>query len=221
MENSTVTEPEGEDFNTRILAKIGKAQLTRYEGVIRECEVVLHSPEVKRIYARRFNSFQGNLYIIHAKAWHQFPGEVLNQVYLVIRQRIAKCTALVEQEITTVQKLLADRGRAYQMTYADAPIAVVAILISGYGRLYLELLQKADQLMVMLDTLATVDPASRNRCETRKRQLKREIQQIAGRVQAWQEELKRVRTAQDHARWPSGLRRAADAACLMPIKEGS
>lgn len=221
MENNGTTEFDVEDFNDRMLAKIGNSQLTRYEGTSLKCEVVLHSPEVKRIYARRFSSFQGNLYIMLEKARYQFPREVLDQVLQVIQQRIAKCTALVEQEITTVQKLLGDQGVACPIAYADAPLTVVARVISGQGRRYLELLQKADQMMVMLDTLAAVDPTTGKLCDIRKKHFKRRIQQIAGTVQEWQAELKRVRSAQDHARWPSGLRRTADAACLMPIKEGS
>lgn len=219
MENSAVIESDVDDFNARMLAKIAESQLTRYEGVHFTYEVVLYSPEAKRMFARCFNSFQGNLYIMLAKARYQFPKEVTDQVAEAIEQQIGKCTQQVEQEITAAQTLLGDYGVTRLIDYADAPLTVMAHVISRDGLRYLMLLHKADQMIAMLDTLATVDGMSGNRLEKRKRHFRRKILQIAGTVRAWQEELKRVRTAQDHDRWPSGLRRTADAACLMPVKE--
>jgi hypothetical protein len=220
MANSTAIEYDPDDFNARMLAKIAKSRLTRYEGSHLPFEIVLRSPEVKCLFAESFNSFQGNLSTMLAKARNQCPHEVVLEVDKTIRKRIVKCSDRAERKITVAQKLFEDNGMVRLVDDTDKPIAVTAKVISSHGLRYLQLLLKADQLMAMLDALAAANILSGNQSDLRKKRFNRSVREIAGNVLTWQTELKAARTAQDYARWPTGLRRTDDATCPMPGKEG-
>jgi hypothetical protein len=207
MANSTVIECDPDDFNARMLAKIAKSRLTRYEGSHIPFDVVLRSPEIKRVFARSFNSFQANMFIMLAQARQQFPKEVVDSVEQDIGDRIGQCMEQAKREIAAAEKLCEKNGVARSVEYADEPIVASAHVISSDGRRYLKLMLKIDQLMVMLETLATVHLISSNTAGRRKKHFKRAVLQIAGTVLALETERKLIRTAQDYARWPSSLRR--------------
>jgi hypothetical protein len=207
MANSTVIECDPDDFNARMLAKIAKSRLTRYEGSHIPFDVVLRSSEIKRVFARSFNSFQANMFIMLAQARQQFPKEVLDSVEQDIRDRIAQCMGQAEREIAAAEKPCEKNGVARSVEYADEPIVVSAHVISCDGLRYLKLVLKIDQLMVMLETLAAANLLSGNAADRRKKHFKRAVLQIAGTVLAWETERKSIRTAEDYARWPSSLRR--------------
>ncbi|RJF99425.1 hypothetical protein D3871_13505 [Noviherbaspirillum saxi] len=207
MANSTAIECDPDEFNARMLAKIAKSRLTRYEGSHIPFDVVLRSPEIKRVFARSFNSFQANMFIMLAQARQQFPKEVVDSVEQDIRKRIDQCMDQAKREIAAAKKLCEDNGVVRSVEYADEPIVVSAHVISSDELRYLKLVLKIDQLMVMLETLAAVNLISGNTADRRKKHFKRAVLQIAGTVLAWETERKAVRTARDYARWPSSLRR--------------
>ncbi len=207
MANSTAIECDPDDFNARMLAKIEKSRLTRYEGSHIPFDVVLRSPETKRVFARSFNSFQANMFIMLAQARQQFPKEVIDNVEQDIRKSISQCMEQAKREIAAAEKLCEKNGVVRSVEYADEPIVVSAHVISSDGLRYLKLVLKIDQLMVMLETLAAVNLLSGNAADRRKKYYKRTVLQIAGTVLAWEAERKAVRTAEDCARWPSSLRR--------------
>jgi hypothetical protein len=211
MANSTAIECDPDDFNARMLAKIAKSRLTRYEGSHIPFDVVLRSPEIKRVFARSFNSFQANMFIMLAQARQQFPKEVLDNVEQDIRKSISQCMEQAKREIAAAEKLCEKNGVVQSVEYADEPIVVSAHVISSDGLRYLKLVLKIDQLMVMLETLAAANLLSGNAADRRKKHFKRAVLQIAGTVLAWETERKAVRTAQDVARWPSSLRRRSRA----------
>lgn len=207
MKNGTVPEGDPGDFNARIIAKMRKSRLTRYEGDGLRAEIVLHSPEGKRLYARYFHDFQGNMYIMSTMALYQFPNDVTNDMYEDILQRIVKSIDEVEQEIAAAQKLFDANGVERPVDYADVPISVTTRIILAADKRYLQLILKTDQLMVMLDTLADANLVTSKQCATRKSHFKRAVRRLAGMVRAWEMERKAVRTAEEHARWPTGMRR--------------
>jgi hypothetical protein len=207
MANSTVIECDPDDFNARMLAKIEKSRLTRYEGSHIPFEVVLRSPEIKRVFARSFNSFQANMFIMLAQARQQFPKEVVDSVEQDIRKRIDQCMDQAKLEIAAAEKLCEDNGVMRRVDYADEPIVVRAQVISSDGLRYLKLVLKIDQLMVVLETLAAVNLLGGKTLDRRKKHFKRAVLQIAGTVLAWETERKAICTARDYARWPSSLRR--------------
>lgn len=207
MANSTVIECDPDDFNARMLARIEKSRLTRYEGSHIPFDVILRSPEIKRVFARSFNSFQANMFIMLAQARQQFPKEVVDNVEKEIRKSISQCMEQTKREIAAAEKLCEKNGVARSVEYADEPIVVSAHVISSDGLRYLKLVLKIDQLMVMLETLAAANLLGGNTADRRKKHFKRAVLQIAGTVLAWETERKSIRTAQDYARWPSSLRR--------------
>ena len=207
MANSTAIECDPDDFNARMLAKIAKSRLTRYEGSHIPFDVVLSSPEIKRVFARSFNSFQGNMFIMLAQARQQFPKEVIENVEQDIRKRIDQYMDQAKLEIAAAEKLCEKNGVARSVEYADEPIVVSAHVISSDGLRYLKLVLKIDQLMGMLETLAAAHLLGGNTADRRKKHFKRAVLQIAATVLAWETERKAICTAQDYARWPSSLRR--------------
>lgn len=195
-----------DDFNVRILGKIAKSRLTRYEAASIPYEIVLRSPEMKHRLAREFDGMQGNLYIMRALGRLQFPAEVLDEVTQALWQQIADRTDEVAQEIAAVQAQLDSHGITHLAIYADAPITVTARVRFSHARKYLQLMEKTDQLLQMLETLAGANLTSRKLLNERKAHFNRAVKQIAQTVRAWKMEREQVRSAQDHANWPSGLR---------------
>ena len=182
MKNGTVPEGGPGDFNARILVKIAKSRLTRYQGGGLRTEVVLRSPEGKRLYARYFNSFQGNMEIMETMARYQFPRDVTNDADQAIRQCIDTRTDGADQEIAAAQILFEANGVRCLVDYPDEPITVIAFSTSANGLDYVKLMQKTDQLIAMLDTLAAANLIDGKQCAIRKSYRKRAVRQIAGMV---------------------------------------
>ena len=153
--DATIRLDEG-GINARILAKEAKADFRRVEAASRKIQTTLCSPEVKRQFVRHFNRMQLNMYLISVIARTKLPHMVIQQIEGALKAQLEKLHAEVNEAIDGAEALCKTHGITRLATYDTEPLAIEAKVISRFGRRYLELMMKVDQLMPMLDTLATL-----------------------------------------------------------------
>lgn len=167
-------------INARILAKAAKADLQRVEAASRKIPAAFASPEVKRLFVRYFHLMQLNAHFISVIARTRLPHAMIENVEADLQQRINRFTADVDRAIAGAAALCSAHGITNLASYDTAPLQLDVKVLSAFGRRYLELLLKVDQLMPMLETLAIDDVIELRELDRRKAQFKRAIRQVAG-----------------------------------------
>ena len=177
----TIRLDEGE-VNERIIAKEAKVDFRRVEAASRKMPATLRSPEVKRIYARYFNFMQLHMHVISVFGRAKLRHEVVEKVESAIREQLERANAEVNQAIDSAEALCKLHGVTRLATYDTEPLAIEVRVISPFGRRYLELMTKTDQLMPILETLAIDEVIGVAQLDLQKALAKKSLRQIAGAV---------------------------------------
>jgi ribosomal protein L10 len=167
-------------INTRILAKEAKADFRRVEAASRKIQTTLCSPEVKRQFVRHFNRMQLNMYLISVIARTKLPHAVIEEVEAALKAQLEKLHAEINEAIDSAEALCKVHGITRLATYDTEPLAIEAKVISSFGRRYLELMTKVDQLMPMLETLAIDEVIEVAQLDLQKALAKKSVRQVAG-----------------------------------------
>jgi len=167
-------------INARILAKEAKVDFRRVESASLKIQATFHSPEVKRLFVRYLNSMQLNTYLISVIARTKLPHVVVETVEGALKAQLEKIHAEVNEAIDSAEALCKGHGITRLATYDTEPLAIEAKVISSFGRRYLELMTKVDQLMPMLETLAIDDVIEIAQLDLRKGLAKKSVRQVAG-----------------------------------------
>lgn len=177
--DATIRLDEG-GINARILAKEAKADFRRVEAASRKIQTTLCSPEVKRQFVRHFNRMQLNMYLISVIARTKLPHAVIEEVEAALKVQLEKLHAEINEAIDSAEALCKVHGITRLATYDTEPLAIEAKVISSFGRRYLELMMKVDQLMPMLETLAIDDVIEVAQLDLQKALAKKSVRQVAG-----------------------------------------
>jgi len=167
-------------INARILAKEAKADFRRVEAASRKIQTTLCSPEVKRQFVRHFNRMQLNIYLISVIARTKLPHAVIEEVEAALKAQLEKLHAEINEAIDGAEALCKVHGITRLATYDTEPLAIEAKVISSFGRRYLELMAKVDQLMPMLETLAIDEVIEVAQLDLQKALAKKSVRQVAG-----------------------------------------
>jgi hypothetical protein len=178
-------------INARILAKEAKADFRRVETASRKIPATFSSPEVKRLFVRYFNSMQLNTHFISVMARTKLPHEAVEKVESSLPQQIDKLTTNVNRAIDGAEALCKANGIMSLASYDTDPLAIEVRVISMFGRRYLELMTKVDQLMPMLETLAIDEVIKLRELDIRKAGFKKAIRQVAGAARNFKSGLQR------------------------------
>lgn len=178
--NDAIIQSDQGGINARILAKEVKADFRRVEAASRKIPTSLCSPEVKRLFVRCFNSMQLNTHFISVMARTKLPHDIVEKVEAGLQQQLDKLTADVNKAIAGAETLCTAHGITSVASYDTAPLTLEVKVISRFGRRYLELLCKVDQLMPMLETLAIDEVIALRELDRCKAQFKRGVRQVAG-----------------------------------------
>lgn len=177
--DATIRLDEG-GINARILAKEAKADFRRVEAASRKIQMTLCSPEVKRQFVRHFNRMQLNMYLISVIARTKLPHVVIEGVEAALKAQLEKLHAEINEAIDSAEALCKVHGISRLATYDTEPLAIEAKVISPFGRRYLELMTKVDQLMPMLETLAIDEVIEVAQLDLQKALAKKSVRQVAG-----------------------------------------
>jgi len=167
-------------INARILAKQAKVDCRRVESASRKIPAAFSSPEVKRLFVRYFNSMQLNMYLTSVIARAKLPHVVIEKVESTLKAQLEKLHAEINEAIDGAEALCKAHGITRLATYDTEPLAIEAKVISSFGRRYLELMTKVDQLMPMLETLAIDDVIEVAQLDLQKALAKKSVRQVAG-----------------------------------------
>ena len=167
-------------INARILAKEAKADFRRVEAASRKIQTTLCSPEVKRQFVRHFNRMQLNMYLISVIARTKLPHAVIEEVEAALKAQLEKLHAEINEAIDGAEALCKVHGITRLATYDTEPLAIEAKVISSFGRRYLELMARVDQLMPMLETLAIDEVIEVTQLDLQKALAKKSVRQVAG-----------------------------------------
>jgi ribosomal protein L10 len=167
-------------INARILAKEAKADFRRVEAASRKIQTTLCSPEVKRQFVRHFNRMQLNMYLISVIARTKLPHAVIEEIEAALKAQLEKLHAEINEAIDSAEALCKVHGITRLATYDTEPLAIEAKVISSFGRRYLELMARVDQLMPMLETLAIDEVIEVAQLDLQKALAKKSVRQVAG-----------------------------------------
>jgi len=167
-------------INARILAKEAKVDFRRVESASRKIQTTFYSPEVKRLFVRYLNSMQLNIYLISVIARTKLPHVVIEKVEGALKAQLEKLHAEVNEAIDSAEALCKIHGITRLATYDTEPLAIEVKVISSFGRRYLELMPKVDQLMPMLETLAIDEVIEVAQLDLQKALAKKSVRQVAG-----------------------------------------
>ena len=167
-------------INARILAKEAKVDFRRVESASRKIQATFYSPEVKRLFVRYLNSMQLNMYLISVIARTKLPhvSHRTSRGRPEGAARKAPCGG--QRSDRRAEALCKVHGITRLATYDTEPLAIEAKVISSFGRRYLELMTKVDQLMPMLETLAIDEVIEVAQLDLQKALAKKSVRQVAG-----------------------------------------
>ena len=167
-------------INARILANEAKVDFRHVESASRKIQATFCSPEVKRLFVRYFNSMQLNMYLISVIARIKLPHEIIEKVEGALKAQIERLHVDINNAIDGAEALCNTHGITRLATYDTEPLAIEAKVISSFGRRYLELMTKVDQLMPMLETLAIDEVIGVAQLDLQKALARKSVRQVAG-----------------------------------------
>ena len=165
--------------NRKLLARQAAADLTRIESASRKISIHLSSPEGKRLYLRCFDITQMNLHFIAVFARMKLPGDEVDKVELELRKLFDSRLERLNQSLVDLEAKCQANGIVNLATYDVEPMLIEAKVYSTLGRLLLEMIEKVDQLMPMLETLCIDETISTGQLNIEKSRIKKNVRGAA------------------------------------------
>lgn len=122
---------------------------------------------------------QLNVHVISVIARIRLPEEVIEKLETALDEQIKKLTKEIDEEIVSAEKRFRQSGITSLAEYDATPLMLDVRVISALARRYLELINKVDQLMPMLETLAIDEIITQKQLGVNKALYKRSIKIVA------------------------------------------
>lgn len=175
MDTPTIVKLDDGSTNTRILAKAAIADYRRVEQACLKTSAVLKSPEVKRLFARFFHSFQINSHFCSHIARTRLTNEQVEAVETQIRNSLDKLARELNSAQAQVAVLFKQHGITATACYETVPLTMDVGIISSSGRRYLECMQTLDELMPKLALLEIYEVISATQTDKQRANLRKAI----------------------------------------------
>ncbi|WP_170289160.1 AcaB family transcriptional regulator [Massilia sp. YMA4] len=174
----TTTQSDNGETNQRLLSREVKTDFRRVESASRKIRTTLQSPEGKRLFLRFFDGASLNMHFITVIAPINLPSAEIESAVAALEELVEKNTALLNDALVHAEQLCHRNGITDLATYDIAPLIVDARVHSRFGRRYLELICKVDQLMQILETLVIDEVMPNGEMAVRKAKAKRAVRSI-------------------------------------------
>lgn len=184
-------------INGKILAQQEKIDFRRVEGASRKIPTTLASPEGKRLYARFFNSFQLHLHTVTVVARARLPAATADAIEAALEQSLEHATKELDSALFGAEQLCQGNGITTLATYDTQSLTLEAHVLSRFGRRYLALICKVDQLMPMLETLEIDEVIDAKQVDLQKHRAKRLVRSIGGEARRQASILRRAMHGDD------------------------
>lgn len=194
--------------NARILARENKADFRRVEAASLKIRMSFASAEGKRMFVRYFSTLQLSAHFISVIARTRIDHTDVAKVEGVMREQMDKAAEALNDAIDGAEALFHAHGITSPATYDTVPLVVDVGVLSSYGRRYLEMLAKLDQLMPLLQTLEIHEVVTTQSADVERAGLKRKVRDVANGARSLATRMRRAMNALDVQRGSSGNRAA-------------
>lgn len=165
--------------NARILAKETKADFRRIEAASLKMRARFTSAEGKRFFVRLFSTLQLNTHFISVIARTRLDHEDVAKVEAAIRTQMDAVSQNLNKAIDGAEALFKSYGVTSVATYDTVPLEIDVGVMSSTSRRYLEVLEKLDQLMPLLQTLEIHEVITAQVVDIQRASLKRQVRDVA------------------------------------------
>lgn len=179
MPDSPIIKTDQGAINARILAREAKADFRRIEAASLKVLTHLTSAEAKRMFVRMFSTLQLNSHFISVIARTRLDHADIEKIEAAMRKDMEAAADNLNKAIDDAEALFKAHGISSVATYDAKPLEIEVGLLSSNGRRFLELINKMDQLMPLLQTLEIHEVLSTQAVDVRRAAMKRQIRAIA------------------------------------------
>jgi hypothetical protein len=152
-ESSAVFDVNHGATNRRLLALKVIAKSDHIESASRKVSITLCSPEGKRLYLRCFEITQVNFHYITVFARMKVAEQEVERIEQEIRNMLENRLARANHALANMEAQCVAQNITSLATYDIEPLLFETKVFSMLDRRLLELIEKVDQLMPMLETL--------------------------------------------------------------------
>ena len=149
----TIAIADHDATNRKLLARNVATKTEHIESASRKVPVALYSPEGKRLYLRCFEITQINFHYIIVFARMKISEQEVDKIELELRTMLDTRIARLNKALVETEAKCHAHGIASLASYDVEPLEFEAKIFSMLDRRLLELIEKVDQLMPMLETL--------------------------------------------------------------------
>lgn len=168
--------------NRRLLARRAIAKSDQIESASRKVPIALCSPEGKRLYLRCFEITQVNFHYITVFAHMKVAEQEVERIEQEIRNMLDNRLARVNQALANLEAQCVAQNITSLATYDVEPLLFETKVFSMLDRRLLELIEKVDQLMPMLETLCIDEAITPSQLVIEKSKLKNMVRGAAKAV---------------------------------------
>lgn len=179
MPDSPIIKTDQGAINARILAREAKVDFRRVEAASLKVVTHLTSAEAKRMFVRMFSTLQLNSHFISVIARTRLDHADIEKIEAAMRQDMEAATDSLNQAIDGAEALFKANGISSVATYDAKPLEIEVGLLSSSGRRFLEVINKMDQLMPLLQTLEIHEVLTSHAVDVQRAAMKRQIRAIA------------------------------------------
>ncbi|MDR1461780.1 MAG: DUF1845 domain-containing protein, partial [Azoarcus sp.] len=137
------------------------------------------SAEGKRLFVRYFSSLQLHAHFISVIAPLRLDAAEVEKMEGMIRARLEAVTQSLNEAIDGAEALFETHGITTAASYDTQALEIDVPVISSFGRRYLEVIAKLDQLMPLLQTLEIHEVVKPQAVDVQRALLKRQVRDVA------------------------------------------
>lgn len=188
------------EVNRRILGNEQyQVDFRRVEAASIKRNLHLSSGEAKRIFARCFYSFQASLYFVSQIGRTRLPGEAVENIEKIIRDKIDEVAKELNTGIDSAEALLKNNNVEDIASYDILPLDMLVPITSALGRRYFETIHQLDLLMPLLQTLAIEEIISDKQADRQRSRYKRIVMSVKSTTMNWSFKVRKLMYADDAA----------------------
>lgn len=161
--------------NRKLRARNAAAKTDQIESASRKVPVTLYSPEGKRLYLRCFEITQINFHYITVFARMKISEQEVEKIELELRTMLDTRIARLNKALVETEAKCHAHGIASLASYDVEPLIIETKIFSMLDRRLLELIERVDQLMPMLETLCIDEAITPSQLLGEKSKIKRTV----------------------------------------------
>ena len=199
--------------NRKLPARRAAAKTDRIESASRKVGVTLYSPECKRLYLRCFEVSQINFHYITVFARMKVADTKVERIEREMRTMLDNRLTRLNQALADAEAKCTANGISLLATYDVEPLALEARVFSMLDRRLLDLIEKVDQLMPILETLCIDEIITPSQLIIEKSKMKNAVRGAAKAVRIVRESLERRANSEAVSHLRPAVRPCSKAAC--------